>query len=70
MCHLSSAATLGRPSPEERERKRRAREAQMRQIKMELTLDRKLLKKQKAEKQSAASKGIFDLQRWGHILEN
>ena len=37
-----TSATLGRPSQEDRERKRRLREAQMKQIQMELTLDRKV----------------------------
>ena len=37
-----SSATLGRPSQEDREKKRRLREAQMKQIQMELTLDRKV----------------------------
>ena len=37
------SSTLGRPNSEEKERKRRLREAQLQQIQRELTLDRKLI---------------------------
>ena len=37
------SATLGRPNSEEKERKRRIREAQLQQIQRELTLDRRLI---------------------------
>ena len=37
------SATLGRPTQEEKERKRKQREAQLQQIQRELTLDRKLV---------------------------
>ena len=37
------SSTLGRPNSEEKERKRRLREAQLTQIQKELTLDRKLI---------------------------
>ncbi len=37
------SSTLGRPNSEEKERKRRMREAQLQQIQRELTLDRKLI---------------------------
>ena len=54
-----SSATLGRPSIEDREKKRRLREAQMKQIEMELTLDRKLttVVKSKSGNYSIFSKG-------------
>lgn len=39
------SSTLGRPNSEEKERKRRLREAQLQQIQRELTLDRKLITK-------------------------
>ena len=57
-----SSATLGRPSHEDRERKRRLREAQMKQIEMELTLDRKVttVMKSKASNYSIFSKGKRD----------
>ena len=57
-----SSATLGRPSQEDRERKRRLREAQMKQIQMELTLDRKVttVMKTKASNYSIFSKGKRD----------
>ena len=57
-----SSATLGRPSQEDRERKRRLREAQMKQIQMELTLDRKVttVVKSKASNYSLFSKGKRD----------
>ena len=57
-----SSATLGRPSQEDRERKRRLREAQMKQIQMELTLDRKVttVMKAKGGNYSIFSKGRKD----------
>ena len=57
-----SSATLGRPSQEDRERKRRLREAQMKQIQMELTLDRKVttVMKTKGGNYSIFSKGRKD----------
>ena len=39
------SSTLGRPNAEEKERKRRVREAQLQQIQRELTLDRRLITK-------------------------
>ena len=39
------SSTLGRPNAEEKERKRRIREAQLQQIQRELTLDRRLITK-------------------------
>ena len=49
------SSTLGRPNSEEKERKRRIREAQLQQIQRELTLDRKLIS------------GSADSNRGGHF---
>ena len=56
------SATLGRPTSEEKERKRRLREAQLQQIQRELTLDRKLIVRQQPQRAKTF--------RHSHIIED